>query len=276
MNPAPPPEHDPATDRIRHALRLRGYDSLQPAYLPADIPFLARLDKAAVEDFYQLMKKYSFRLFVRDLLLTGAERPQRGRKFYNPETACQYLRELERILGAAAMSELVGHFRASMGGLLEWFVAEMLQREFRLSSLRGVKLLNAGSGGDFDILTCLEDHLLVVEVKSSPPKHIHYDEIRAFVQRLADLGPRFALLVEDTHLRMTDKLLPLFHRALAEVLDRPAEFRRLDGEIFGWEGCLAISNTKPDLARNLQVVIRYFLHRVSPFQPAGGPGFPAR
>jgi hypothetical protein len=163
-----------------------------------------------------------------------------------------------------------------MGGLMEWFVGELLWQEFHLPSLRGVRLLNAGVGGDFDIITCLEDHLLVVEVKSSPPKHIHYDEIRAFVQRLAGLGPRFALLVEDTHLRMTDKLLPLFSRALAEVMGGEADFQRLEGEIFGWKGCLAISNTKPELVRNLQTVIRYFLHSASPFAPADGSERPLR
>jgi|GEM_PF-1716763 len=276
MTPAAAPENDPALDRLRHALRLRGYDFSPPAGLPADIPFLARLDTPAVENFYQLMKKYSFRLFVRDLLLKGAEWPLRGRKFYSPETARLYLLEMEKILGTKAVAEVAGHPLASMGGLMEWFVAELLRREFRLSALRGVKLLNAGSGGDFDIITCLEDELLVVEVKSSPPKHIHFDEIRAFVQRLADLGPRYALLVEDTHLRMTDKLLPLFQRALADVLDRPADFHRLEGELYGWKGCLAISNTKPDLVRNLQAVIGYFLHRASPFMPAGGPCHPSR
>ena len=250
---------------IARALHLRGYDPVA-GVAGAPPPLLEGLASSAQAAFYTWMKRYSFRLCFRDLVIQGPARVRRGRKFYSPEKAEQYLAVLGRIFGAAGLKRLQEHPLDNLGELLEWLIAEVMARELGVPSLRGVKIKNSDLSGDLDLVALLEGGLMVVEVKSSPPKHIHLPEVQAFVGRLFTLGPRCAALVEDTHLRMKDKLVPLVEEALTLQLGAPAALNRLEGEVFTWGGGLAVLNSKPDLAHNLQRVFRFFLRQLSPFR----------
>jgi hypothetical protein len=260
---------------ICRALRLRGYE-LATGIAGGPPALLEGLAEAERISFYAWMKRYSFRLCFRDLVLQGPERVQRGRRFYSPAKAGQYLAVLGRLFGSDGLERLQDRPVDNLGELLEWLVAEILAREFGIPSLRGVKIRNSELSGDLDLVALLEGGLLAVEVKSSPPKHIHLPEVQAFVRRLFTLGPRCAALIEDTHLRMQDKLVPLMEEALALELGSPAALRRLEGEIFTWGDCLALLNSKPDLAHNLAASFRVFLRQDSPFRSGNGGGDAAR
>jgi hypothetical protein len=184
----------------------------------------AGLQPPELEAFYQQMHSYAFRLFLRDLIHHrsgfGMEDLLR---YVNAETAARYL-------GALAGWRLIepigdGRWRLgasqarSFGETLEWYVAQLFSRGFGCTAAWGVRATWSGTGGDYDVLALIEGRLACVEVKSSPPKHITVETVANFLRRIEELGPALSIFLEDTHLRLEDKVLPLF----AEALGRPGE-----------------------------------------------------
>ena len=64
------------------------------------------------------------------------------------------------------------------------------------------------------MLALVEGRLVLVEVKSSPPKHVTVDVLVQFFRRIEALGPAMAVFLEDTHLRLEDKIVPMFQEAI--------------------------------------------------------------
>jgi hypothetical protein len=152
----------------------------------------------------------------------------------------------------------------NFGGTLEWFVAQVMEREFSSSAIWGVRLDHLKSGGDYDVLSWVEGNLLYLEVKSSPPKHIEGSEIGSFLDRVEALRPNFAILLVDTELRMKDKIVPLFGEELAdkEVATGPEEakpIRRLFDETFLIQDQIFLTNSRPNLISNLARILRWWL-----------------
>ncbi len=151
----------------------------------------------------------------------------------------------------------------NFGNMLEWFVAAVMKREFDSSATWGNRFKHSGMGGDYDVIACVENHLVYIEVKSSPPKHIEQSDIQAFMDRVCALRPNAAIFLEDTHLRMQDKLAEMFidemWRRYGEHADQAYPLRRLRGEIFSIQKHIFLANTKPDLITNLEVCLTHFL-----------------
>jgi hypothetical protein len=219
------------------------------------------------ETFLRLLHSYAFRLFLRDLLaLRNRYRPERLGPFFSPESVEEMAGQVERLglirRGPAGTVRLLADAVTDFGDTFEWFVAEILRRQFRADALWGVTIPGLSCGGDFDILALLSGKLLYIETKTSPPKHIEQKEMRAFVQRVRKLSPDLAILLVDTHLRMKDKLVPLLSEALREEGVKDAEMTRVEKETFEWNGRLYITNSKRDIVANLSLCLRsYFMDR---------------
>jgi hypothetical protein len=189
-------------------------------------------------------------------------------KYCSAQTASRYVAVLE----AAGLVEPTSEGRTyrlakdtvdSLGDTLEWLTAEILRRELGMEAAWGVRLENAAGGGDYDVLATADGALMYVETKSAPPRHVHRREIAAFFARLEALRPHAAILVEDTKLRMSDKLVVMFEEQLAK---RPgaaaARMSRLEDETFVLGNELFLTNAAPDLAAALRrCVVHYFRTR---------------
>jgi hypothetical protein len=138
----------------------------------------------------------------------------------------------------------------SFGGTLEWYVAEVLGREFGCDATYGLRIAHAAHGGDYDIVACAEGEVIYVETKSAPPRQIVQAEVGAFLDRVDTLRPDVALFLADTTLRMRDKLVPLF---AAETARRALawEASRLERETWRVGPEVYLLNADPDLARNV-------------------------
>jgi hypothetical protein len=204
---------------------------------------------------YALLGHYSYRLFLRDVLKQRTElRPATLTRYATPAVAARYL----RFLAAAGLVTRTGRGRyrladgriASFGGTLEWYVAELLAREFGCAATHGLRIPRAPHGGDYDVVACAEGEVLYVEAKSAPPRQIVQGEVAAFLDRVDTLRPDLALFLADTTLRMRDKLVPLFaaeatRRGLPWVATRLVqETWRVGPEIY-------LLNAEPDLRRAL-------------------------
>ncbi len=227
-----------------------------------DLLFSSRLSTRMSQRFYDLLKKYSFRLFLRDVITHRHHLTQkRLTRFCSSKTAAEYLEVLcqARIVqdNGRGRYRLVKNLQ-SFGPTLEWFVAQVFQREFCSPALWGVRLLDMSPGGDYDVLSLVEGDLLYVEVKSSPPKHIEQREIAAFLDRVGELIPNAALFFVDTELRMKDKIVVMFEDEYRRR-GRTVHAKRLVDELFLCEDRIFLVNSRPGLVSSLGRCLRYWL-----------------
>ncbi len=227
----------------------------------------------AKEEFYRLMHRYSFRLWLRDVI--------RLREGNDLEAICSYCsasscREYMEILSRMGMVQIQpgGAWRllrpgvTSFGETLEWFVAEIFRREFCAQVIHGVSLRSPPPGGDFDVLAAVEGFLVYVECKSSPPRGIEAEEMAGFLGRCHVLAPNLALFLVDTHLRMLDKMVPILEELLGAAAPDSGltcqRVQRLEREIFHVEHTLYVLNSARRLAGNLRCCLMDFLRCKGP------------
>jgi hypothetical protein len=230
-----------------------------------------------IDRFYSLLHKYSFRLFLRDAIKhQDGFTVEQLTRYSTARTVRIYIEQLitmQLAEGSAGGYRLLRRPVLSFGPTLEWYVAELLKREFGAEALWGVKFRRTRAGGDYDVIAKLDGALLVIEVKSSPPKQIYDSEIAAFLDRIDDLAPEIAVFLMDTELRMRDKLVPMFERALAGRSDDPPDVVRLERELYTAGDRVFIVNAKESIAGNIGTVVRrYFRAAGTPSTAAGYQG----
>jgi hypothetical protein len=251
-------------------LARRGLD---PRLSRPDLPFDPKLPEDRLEAIAQRLQHYAFRLFLRGAILAPAD--------FLPSEATRYLAEEP----ARAMAEDCvamglterrpsGRYRLltrarSFGGTLEWWLARELAARLRIEVATGVRNGARGVGGDLDIVAAVEGKLLYAELKSGPPKHLMDAEVRAFLQRLGAVRPDVALFVIDTALRLSDKVVPMFERAVAHVGGAPAT-RRIVRETWALTPHVYLVNAKEDLVENACRAIAEGLRALAPPAPTFG------
>ncbi len=259
------------TPSLEALLKRRGFEIYKKA--PAD-DLLVPADPDAVDSWYEAMKRYSFRLFLRDVI-------KRQEGFFTIEGITRYATAgvtgeyTKYLLEAGMLEEEDSHYRLirkniqghekpggikSFGATLEWFTAQLLRREFQAQAEWGVKLKRKagtghGVGGDYDVVARLDGLLLYMEVKSSPPKQIYPNEIAAFLERARGLAPDISVFFMDTELRMKDKIVPMFEEALPSPGPRP---ERLHKELFSIGAGMYIINAKGSAAMNMERILAHY------------------
>lgn len=214
-------------------------------------------------EFNRHFASYSYRIFVRDLISIreGIDQSSFG-VFLEKDHIEKYLRISEALsllnkTRKGTYSFSPGHV-TDMGDTFEYHVAHMLG-EMGYDVTWGVKFEGISSGGDFDILGLAAGKLFYIETKTSPPKHVEGAEISNFIERYIALKPDFGILLNDTHLRMKDKLVPLIEEDVENRTGVKVPMERLDREIFSLGGRVYLTNTKRDIGVNLRACVNdYF------------------
>lgn len=218
--------------------------------------------------FYEMMKRYSFRLVLRDMIKNqDGFRIQDLTRYCSSKVVRGYCEVLNRMGVIVKTGRLSFKTRVipiySFGPTLEWFIAEMFKREFASPAFYGVSIKKTRSGGDYDVIASWNQRLVYVEVKSSPPKGIEQAEISTFFSRLEDIIPDVAILFNDTQLRMKDKLVVMFEEELKQRYGeesnklRPVE--RLVEELFHVQHHIYIVNSRKDVVENFGICLRDYL-----------------
>ncbi len=224
--------------------------------------------------FYQLMRRYSFRLLMREIIETrGRFQLEDVESYGSHGSTSRHLDALERIglLEREGFSfRWRGDLPDSFGPTLEWYVAEVVRRELRSDALRAVRLSGLRGGGDYDVVALWQGRVLYVETKAGPPKAIEDVHIRSFIGRVRALAPEVALFLVDTHLRMTDKLVPMFKRELTPCgATEPAGPRPVARGVYHVRDSVFLSNTKRGVEAHLLACLWWYLrHRVGALPPA--------
>jgi len=249
---------------IKRAIKARGMQ----IYRQDPVDELIFPSEAATEErtsLYQLLKHYSFRLFLRDVISKkGSFRPEELARYCSLEIAQHYISSLCELKLAEPSGE--GTFRllkqslSSFGPTLEWFIAQMFQKEFASPAIYGVRFKETPSGGDYDVIALWEGQLIYVEIKSSPPRGIERGEIGSFLARITDLLPDIAFLFNDTQLRMKDKIVLMFEEELSARFGASSSnkfpLQRLVDELFHINHRLYIVNSRRDVIANFTFCLR--------------------
>lgn len=224
--------------------------------------------------FYERLKRYSFRLFLRDIIKhQNYFTLEKVTKFATKEVSKQYLEYLLKI-------GLVEHFRKgyrlkkrpikSFGETLEWFIARLIKKDFHVETTWGVKFKRPKVGGDYDLIVKIDSSILYMEVKSSPPKQIYDKEITAFINRVEDLAPEISIFLVDTELRMKDKIVPMFEAELKRRYKKQVPVERIVKELFHISRKIFIINSKDSISNNIGTVLRFKLTKALKLMETGG------
>ena len=255
------------SSNVEGLLRMRGIRIFRKN--PADrLFFPSDFSLANQTRFYEMMKKYSFRLVLRDMIKNQDGFRIRDLTHYCSSKVvrryCETLSKMGVVIKDGRLSYQTGvRPLYSFGPTLEWFIAEMFRREFASPALYGVSVKKTRSGGDYDVVASWNQRLVYAEVKSSPPKGVEQAEISTFFSRLEDLLPDVAILFNDTQLRMKDKLVVMFEEALSRRYGEDSKklypVERLIEELFHIQHRLFIVNSKKDVVENFGICLRDYL-----------------
>ena len=246
--------------------------------------------------YKNLLDHYAVRLILREVIKSeSVTQWQRNRKslerFCDPEALDSFLSSLE---GLGVIKDIQGRnpsswtFVRSFGPTYEWYVSRVISADLGCPAAWGVRFAEMLSGGDHDVIASVSGRFLYLEAKTAPPKHIEQPEISGFVRRLFDIAPDIAIFHNDTHLRMKDKIVPMLEEGIEQfrvhppsprlrrtgspesrerslplkanhsrLIGKQGRFSRLEREIFQLDSCIYVINSKPDLRRNLVVVLRH-------------------
>ncbi len=215
--------------------------------------------EAQRDEYYRMLHKYSYRLFLRDIIkhqdLFTLDNVTR---YATPDVTRGYIKYAAKIGLVEKKSDgyvLAKRPITSFGPMLEWYIAEIFKREFGSEVVWGVKFKRPRVGGDYDVIAKFDGSLFYLEVKSSPPKQIYDSEIAAFLDRVFDLSPEIAVFFMDTELRMKDKIVPMFESELRKRFPEPPAVIRIERELFEIDNRIFIINAKESIVRNIEKVM---------------------
>ncbi len=218
-----------------------------------------------LDNYFEMMKKYSFRLFLREVI--------KHQEFFRLEDVTRYATSevtrsyIEFMLNIGLVERFQEGFKLSkipiksFGETLEWFISEIFKREFATEAIWGVRFKRPKVGGDYDLIAKVDGKILYMEIKSSPPKQIYQKEITAFFDRLSDLLPEIGIFFVDTELRMKDKIVPMFEEELKLRHENPPKIVRMEKELFHIDNKIFIINAKDNIAVNLEKVLSWYFRR---------------
>jgi len=218
-----------------------------------------------IGSFYEMMKKYSFRLFLRDVI--------KHQRFFRLENVTRYAtaevtKDYLEYLKAVGLAEHISDgFRLSLGPIksfgetLEWFIAEIFKVEFVTEAIWGLRFKRPRVGGDYDLIAKVDGAILYMEIKSSPPKQIYQKEISAFFDRVSDLSSEISIFFVDTELRMKDKIVLMFDEELKKRLTTTPKVTRIEKELFQIWDKIFIINAKDSITANIEKVLSWYFRR---------------
>ncbi len=246
------------TPSLEVMLKLRGFRIYKKE--PSEDLLLPQ-KKTYANTFYEKLKKYSFRLFLRDVIKhQNFFTLEKVTRFATKEVTSQYV---DFLLKAAIAEPTKRGYRLrkrptkSFGETLEWFVSRLMEKEFEAETAWGVKFKRPKVGGDYDLIAKIDSSILYMEVKSSPPRQIYDKEIAAFLNRVNDLSPEISVFFMDTQLRMKDKIVPMFEVELKRRYKKTVPVTRVVKELFHINKKIFIINSKPTILSNIESVLSF-------------------
>lgn len=253
---------------IENTLRRRGFDIKGEEDLSRVIQL--------TDLIYEKLKSSSFRQILKAIYDSdvGMSKDDLLEKFKNvsPDALesklCILVEE-----GCTSDSDRNGRYKKIKGKeyscTFEWFVSEIVKREMCGISRMNVKIQNLKCGGDFDVISRLEDLLVHFECKSGSLSNISEKDISMFIFRYKELAPSLSILVLDTN------GLPLDFKTKFQNADweshglqpRMPKRRRVKGRGIFYElfPRISVLTSEGNLVSNIKFTISHFFAYVKPY-----------
>ena len=216
-SPAIGPE-PPGSVLSGRGFKIEDKGNLRDILLPLDSP--NTLKGGIVNEFRRLFGHSSFRKTIRNITAGGGRASLAKLREISGDDADRFVQFLVELEVAEWSGNQVNLLRSlnNIGPTLEWYVADLVQKQFGGSADWSVKLADCAYG-DYDVIGWLPPTLLYLEAKSARPSGIDDSELKNFLQRGVELAPELAISLIDTDddLEATGSLDRIFNLMIPSV-----------------------------------------------------------
>ncbi len=242
----------------------------------------------STQNFYEYFKSFSFRSILKNIYEsnTGISFDDLLEKLgnLNQDSLSSKLQSMidEKCIFYDEDSKL---YRKNIGNhysiTFEWFISEIFKQEMKGIADYSIKILNLKCGGDFDVISRLEDILVYVECKSGNINNLNESDLNNFLFRNKELVPSLAILIIDTN-GLTEEFKSKF-----DLVDwdtyvlkpcRPNRRRKKGRGIFHELNAKTyIVTNESNLIGNIKLSINHFINFIKPFAfLSPGPNYIAK
>ncbi|MDR7483179.1 MAG: hypothetical protein QN183_10135 [Armatimonadota bacterium] len=260
---------------VEAALRRRGW-RVSAACATAHVLLPRGADAGQLDRFYQDLHRYHFRRLLQEVAELGGVSGEEVARLEARWGAQTVHRTFARLAAYGLLERRGQQFALTValrtfGGTLEWFVAQVLQRDFLAPAAWDVRIREIRGGGDFDVLAVLDGRLAYMECKGSPPYNVPADALAEFVGRIRRLGPDLAALVLDTTLQIDRNIIANLRPLLASAPGAAPEIARVAAGLYEVRGGapLFVITSRRSLVANLGRCLRRF-HALTTLSREGG------
>ncbi len=237
-------------------LKERGFDVLEIK----DKKLILPKDKVYFDEYFKNLKSYYFRRILQDTIKKkefDINFVEKLKEKWGEDVVEKYLQKLINY-GVLKKEDLIykSEFKDidNIGNTLEWYIGEVLKKEFSIPVISNIEIKNISEGGDFDIFFLLLGNLSYLEIKSSPPNNISIEELENFVKRVNAIGTKISILFIDTTLNIKrniiDNMKFLLKRIKREFLGKMIRngFYKVSKGIY-------VFNSKRSIEESMRIVI---------------------
>lgn len=217
-------------------------------------------DEIFFNDYFKNLRSYYFRRILQDTIKKKEFDDNFVNKLKKKWGEVVVERYLQKLLNYGILKKSNSFYESkfkdidNIGNTLEWYIGEILKREFSIPVVSNIEIKNLSDGGDFDIFFLLLGNLSYLEIKSSPPNNISIEELENFIKRVNGVGTKVSILFIDTTLNIKRNiidnmkfLLKRYKREFLGIMIRNGFYKVSKG--------IYVFNSKRSIEESIRIVI---------------------
>lgn len=212
------------------------------------------------EDYFKNLRSYYFRRILQDTIKKkefSLDFISKLKEKWGGKVVEKYLNRLVQYeIFKKENSHFISNYKEidNIGNTLEWYIGEILKKEFSIPVLSNIEIKNIKEGGDFDIFFLLLGNLSYLEIKSSPPNNISIEEIENFIKRVVSVGTKVSILFIDTTLNIKRNIIDNMEFLLKRV-KRVFIGKMIRNGFYKVSKGLYVFNSKRSIEESIRIVI---------------------
>ncbi|MDI6860516.1 MAG: hypothetical protein QMD25_00660 [Caldisericia bacterium] len=212
------------------------------------------------EEYFKNLKSYYFRRILQDTIKKkefSLDFISKLKEKWGSKVVDKYLTKLVQYeILLKDNSNYISNFIEidNIGNTLEWYIGEVLKREFSIPIVSNIEIKNIKQGGDFDIFFLLLGNLSYLEIKSSPPNNISIEEIENFIKRVVSVGTNVSILFIDTTLNIKRNIIDNMEFLLRRV-KRKFIGKMIRNGFYKVSQGLYVFNSKRSIEESIRIVL---------------------
>ncbi|MBC7194406.1 MAG: hypothetical protein H5U37_01930 [Caldisericia bacterium] len=237
-------------------LKERGFEVLEIK----DKKLILPEDKVYFDEYFKNLKSYYFRRILQDTIKKkefDLNFVEKLKEKWGEDVVEKYL---QKLINYGILKRVNFLYKSkfkdidNIGNTLEWYIGEVLKKEFSIPVISNIEIKNLSEGGDFDIFFLLLGNLSYLEIKSSPPNNISIEELENFVKRVNAIGTRVSILFIDTTLNIKRNIIDNMKFLLKRV-KRDFSGKMIRNGFYKVSKGIYVFNSKRSIEESMRIVI---------------------